>query len=221
MAAQNPCCCMQVFRIINIVLFWPVLTRTGSGINLRSAAATAWSSITACITSLRFSKSYVQNPCCCTQVVRVINIILFWPILARTGCGMDFRSAAATAWSGIRGFVGLILALMVSVDPDIQDEPYKLLCLFFMATTACLTIVVQGGFFELVLWVSCCCASGNHSLFDHHCSGWSLSECLLLCFFLIASTTCFTIVVQDGVFESVLWVSCKADDMCCLDNCQS
>ncbi|KAA6418166.1 MAG: Na+ H+ antiporter [Trebouxia sp. A1-2] len=85
-------------------------------------------------------------------VVRVINIILFWPILARTGPGLDLPSAAATAWSGIRGFVGLILALMVSVDTDIQDEPYKLLCLFFMATTACLTIILQGGIFELVLW---------------------------------------------------------------------
>ena len=61
---------------------------------------------------------------------------------------MDLPRAAATAWSGIRGFVGLILALMVSVDTDIQDEPYKLLCLFLMATTAYLTIIVQGGVFE-------------------------------------------------------------------------
>ena len=107
------------------------------------------------------SRSYIQIPSCCTQVVRIINIVLFWPILARTGSGMDLRSAAATAWSGIRGFVGLILALMVSVDTDIHNEPYKLLCLFFMATTACLTIIVQGGVFELVLWVSCCCASSS------------------------------------------------------------
>ncbi|KAL0050908.1 hypothetical protein WJX82_009726 [Trebouxia sp. C0006] len=85
-------------------------------------------------------------------VVRVINIISFWPILARTGPGIDLPRAAATAWSGVRGFIGLILALMVSVDTDIQDEPYKLLCLFFMATTACLTIITQGGIFELVLW---------------------------------------------------------------------
>ena len=91
------------------------------------------------------------------QVVRIINIILFWPILARTGSGINLRSAAATAWSGIRGFVGLILALMVSVNIDIMDEPFKLLCLFFMATTACLTIIVQGSIFEMVLWVSCCC----------------------------------------------------------------
>ncbi len=96
------------------------------------------------------------NPLSChaVQVVRVINIILFWPILARTGAGIDLPSAAATAWSGIRGFIGLILALMVSMDADIEDEAYKLLCFFFMATTACLTIIVQGGVFELVVWVS-------------------------------------------------------------------
>ncbi|DBB05081.1 TPA: hypothetical protein ACH3X3_010345 [Trebouxia sp. C0006] len=76
-------------------------------------------------------------------VVRVISIILFWPILARTGSGINLRSAAATAWSGIRGFVGLILALMVSVDTDVQYKPYKFLCFFFMATTACLTIIAR------------------------------------------------------------------------------
>lgn len=67
---------------------------------------------------------------------------------------MDMKRAAATAWSGIRGFVGLILALMVYVDTSIDDQAYKLLCFFFMATTACLTIVVQGGAFEIILWVS-------------------------------------------------------------------
>lgn len=87
------------------------------------------------------------------QVVRIINIALFWPVLVRTGPGFALPSAAATAWSGIRGFVGLILALMVSVDPNISDEPYKLLCFFFMATTACLTIVLQGGTFKLLFWV--------------------------------------------------------------------
>ena len=47
-----------------------------------------------------------------------------------------------------------MLALMVYADSDIEDDSFKLLCFFFMATTACLTIVVQGGVFELVLWVS-------------------------------------------------------------------
>ena len=88
------------------------------------------------------------------QVIRIINIAVFWPILARKGASIDLKSAAATAWSGIRGFVGLMLALMVYVDSDIEDDSFKLLCFFFMATTACLTIVVQGGVFELVLWVS-------------------------------------------------------------------
>ena len=100
------------------------------------------------------------------QVIRVINIAVFWPILARTGAGIDFRSAAATAWSGIRGFVGLMLALMVYVNPNIQDAVFKELCFFFMATTACLTIIVQGGIFELVLWVSinliCFISLGEH-----------------------------------------------------------
>ena len=158
------CCCIQVVRIINVVLFWPILARIGSGIDLSSAATTAWSGIRGCAFALSrhaIHQETLTPLCCCAQVVRVINIISFWPILARTGPGIDLPRAAATAWSGVRGFVGLILALMVSVDTDIQDEPYKLLCLFFMATTACLTIITQGGIFELVLWVSCCCASSS------------------------------------------------------------
>lgn len=47
-----------------------------------------------------------------------------------------------------------MLALLVLVDSDIEDGAFKLLCFFFMATTACLTIIVQGGVFELVVWVS-------------------------------------------------------------------
>ena len=138
------------------------------------------------------------------QVVRVTNTIFFWPILVRTGSGIDLRSAAATAWSGIRGFIGLILALMVSVDADIQDEPYKLLCLFFMATTACLTIIVQGGFFELVLWVSCkanemCCLNNFVSRSDSEL--WLGCNCVatrllssVLRFFLMASSACLICV---------------------------
>ena len=47
-----------------------------------------------------------------------------------------------------------MLALMVYVTLTILDGVFKELCFFVMATTVCLTIIVQGGVFELVLWVS-------------------------------------------------------------------
>ncbi len=99
---------------------------------------------------------------------------------------------------------------MVSVDTDIQDEPYKLLCFFFMATTTCLTIVVQGGVFELVLWVSCkaiqtCCLNNYLSVVvsvdcGHNCVGTHLLSSVL-CFFLMASSACLIVVMQGVVLS--------------------
>ena len=79
-----------------------------------------------------------------------------------------------------------MLALMVYVDSDIEDDPFKLLCFFFMATTACLTIVVQGGVFELVLWVSITVAWPKNF---YMCEPYVLET------------------LKNEVFELVLWVS--------------
>ncbi len=56
--------------------------------------------------------------CCCIQVVRIINVVLFWPILARIGSGIDLSSAATTAWSGIRGFVAAVPAHIGYIKPQ-------------------------------------------------------------------------------------------------------
>ena len=76
--------------------------------------------------------------------MRTVNLLIFWPILVRTGHGFSFPMAALTAWSGIRGVVGLVLALYVLVDSSIPHEAYRTQVFFFLATTVVLTVVLQG-----------------------------------------------------------------------------
>ena len=45
-----------------------------------------------------------------------------------------------TAWSGIWGLVGIVLALLVLIDPAMTDEAFKQRCVFLMATTVVLTL---------------------------------------------------------------------------------
>lgn len=49
----------------------------------------------------------------CMQVIRVINVTVFFPLMRPTGHGMTPAAAVITAWSGLRGLVGLVLALLV------------------------------------------------------------------------------------------------------------
>ncbi len=42
---------------------------------------------------------------------------IFSPILKYTGYGLTWRNAAVMMWSGLRGAVGLALALVVNQDP--------------------------------------------------------------------------------------------------------
>ena len=87
------------------------------------------------------------------QVIRLFSICLFWPLMARTGHGFRPPDAIVTVWSGIRGIVGIVLALLVLNDSAITDEAFKQRCFFLMATTVVLTVVIQGSTYSLVLKV--------------------------------------------------------------------
>lgn len=87
------------------------------------------------------------------QVIRCINIAVLWPLLTRTGDGITLTSALLTAWSGLRGIVGLALALYVLIDPAIGNVAYRMQAFFFMSTTLVLTVVVQGSLYGPLLLV--------------------------------------------------------------------
>ena len=53
------------------------------------------------------------------NILRLCMILMFYPILSRIGYGMNFRQVILCAWAGLRGAVGLSLALMVTTSTKI------------------------------------------------------------------------------------------------------
>ena len=54
-------------------------------------------------------------------VFRAITIALFSPLLKKVGYGMTWRNGAVLTWGGLRGAVGLALALLVARDSEIDQ----------------------------------------------------------------------------------------------------
>jgi NhaP-type Na+/H+ or K+/H+ antiporter len=45
---------------------------------------------------------------------------LFSPLLSRIGYGLPWRNSTVMIWGGLRGAVGLTLALIVAQEPDLD-----------------------------------------------------------------------------------------------------
>lgn len=56
------------------------------------------------------------------HVIRFFTIILFWPCLRKMGYGMTFKEVLLSTYAGLRGAVGMSLALMVSIEKKIDQE---------------------------------------------------------------------------------------------------
>lgn len=72
-----------------------------------------------------------------------------WPLLVGTGDGFDLKLCIFTAWSGIRGIVGLVLALLVLTDTTIGTS-FGQQCFFLLSTT----LVLKGGTYSLLAKVT-------------------------------------------------------------------
>jgi len=61
----------------------------------------------------------------CLHFVRFFMILVFWPILRKIGYGMSFKQVLVVSYAGLRGAVGLALALIVTttqgVPRHVQD----------------------------------------------------------------------------------------------------
>ncbi len=77
------------------------------------------------------------------HVVRAMVIVLFYPIMKRTGYGLPWRDGVVLWWGGLRGAVGLSLALVVAQDPRIPDAIGGQI-LFLCAGIVVLTLTVNG-----------------------------------------------------------------------------
>lgn len=76
-----------------------------------------------------------------------------YPILKMTGYSITWRKVLVMVWAGLRGAVGLALALFILLDNEISDAAFRVRAFFFMGLIAAITIVVQGTTTGLLLQV--------------------------------------------------------------------
>jgi NhaP-type Na+/H+ or K+/H+ antiporter len=76
------------------------------------------------------------------HLIRFVMILLCWPVLIKIGYSMSFKQVILCSYAGLRGAVGLSLALMVTqsskIDRHIQD-----LVLLHVAGVALLTLLIN------------------------------------------------------------------------------
>jgi NhaP-type Na+/H+ or K+/H+ antiporter len=75
--------------------------------------------------------------------IRGLTIMLLSPLLTKMGYGLTFAQALVITWGGLRGAVGLALAMIVEHDPNVKETVGQLF-LFHMAGIVILTLVVNG-----------------------------------------------------------------------------
>eukprot|EP01064_Diplonema_japonicum_P003192 TRINITY_DN12092_c0_g1_i1.p1 TRINITY_DN12092_c0_g1~~TRINITY_DN12092_c0_g1_i1.p1 ORF type:complete len:1372 (+),score=173.86 TRINITY_DN12092_c0_g1_i1:419-4534(+) len=78
------------------------------------------------------------------NVVRTFVLILFTPILRRFEYKLDLGSSALVAWGGLRGAVGLALALIIQADDRVVVENVREKFIFHVAGIVILTLLVNG-----------------------------------------------------------------------------
>jgi NhaP-type Na+/H+ or K+/H+ antiporter len=76
-------------------------------------------------------------------IIRAIVVFSCFPLLRVMGAGMTWQEAVVSTWSGLRGAVGLSLALIMDLEPRI-DRTKSTRILFFVGGIAALTLLING-----------------------------------------------------------------------------
>lgn len=76
------------------------------------------------------------------NIIRYITIMMIYPIMKRSGYGLNKKESIILTWGGLRGALGMTLALMVSYTPAIPEE-IRSQVLFFTAGTVTLTLCIN------------------------------------------------------------------------------
>lgn len=78
------------------------------------------------------------------QVFRALTIALLYPILVKLGYGLTLKDSIVMTWGGLRGAVGLALALIVELDENKLPPDFRALTIFYMGTMAASTLIING-----------------------------------------------------------------------------
>lgn len=76
------------------------------------------------------------------NIIRYITIMMLYPIMKRSGYGLNKKESIILTWGGLRGALGMTLALMLSYTPAIPEE-IRSQVLFFTAGTVTLTLCIN------------------------------------------------------------------------------
>lgn len=76
------------------------------------------------------------------NLIRALMVALFYPLMVRSGYGISKREAVVLSWGGLRGALGLTLALMVSYTSSIP-EPVRKQVLFLTGGVVTLTLLIN------------------------------------------------------------------------------
>lgn len=76
------------------------------------------------------------------NIIRYTTIMMLYPIMKRSGYGLNKKESIILTWGGLRGALGMTLALMVSYTPAIPEE-IRSQVLFFTAGTVTLTLCIN------------------------------------------------------------------------------
>ena len=77
------------------------------------------------------------------HLIRGSMLVMFMPLMSRMGYGLNWKELTIIAYGGLRGAIGLSLALLVQVNPNV-DSPYKNKIMFHTAGIVMLTMLVNG-----------------------------------------------------------------------------
>ncbi|KAL8433159.1 hypothetical protein Efla_002350 [Eimeria flavescens] len=83
------------------------------------------------------------------NAARIIMIVLFLPILRRTGYGLTWKEAVLLVWGGLRGGIVLALGLRIERDGDLDADLTNTLS-FLISGSVFLILLVNGMTFEIL-----------------------------------------------------------------------
>mmetsp|Transcript_33607 Transcript_33607/g.81286 ORF Transcript_33607/g.81286 Transcript_33607/m.81286 type:complete len:1009 (-) Transcript_33607:31-3057(-) len=78
------------------------------------------------------------------MAIRFLVLLLCFPILRVTGLGCGFRELVVLWWAGLRGSVGMALAILMDLDPNISAKQGSEI-MFLVGGVAALTLTVNAG----------------------------------------------------------------------------